>query len=240
MMNSRSSLLKSASDGNDELLLEALNAEKARRLTENKLQYFKPYPKQLAFFTAGASCRERLLMAANQSGKTLASAIEIACHATGRYPSWWPGKRFEKPTDGWVAGVSNEVVRDTLQKLLLGNPGEHGTGTIPKDSIIGIVTARGIGDLVDVIRVAHISGGTSTLTLKSFSAGREKFQGSTLDYVALDEEAPYDIYSEALTRTNATRGLVWSTFTPLQGVSEVVRRFLYEQSSDRALISHDH
>ena len=53
---------------------------------------------------------------------------------------------------------------------------------------------------VDIIRVAHASGGISTITLKSYSAGREKFQGSTLDYVALDEEAPIDIYSEALKR----------------------------------------
>ena len=176
-------------------------------------------------------------MAANQSGKTLASAIEVACHASGRYPSWWPGRRFDEATHGWVAGVSNEVVRDTIQKLLLGNTGEHGTGTIPKNALIDVITARGIADLVDIIRVAHASGGISTITLKSYSAGREKFQGSTLDYVALDEEAPIDIYSEALTRTNATRGLVWSTFTPLLGVSEVVRRFMYEQSEDRALVT---
>jgi phage terminase large subunit-like protein len=216
--------------------LQALNAEKTRRLTENKLAYYKPYPKQLAFFTAGATARERLLMAGNQSGKTLASAIEVACHATGRYPPWWNGRRFDKPTDGWVAGESNEVVRDSVQKLLLGRAGEHGTGTIPKDAIIEVIAARGIADLVDIIRVAHVSGGISTITLKTYSAGREKFQGSTLDYVALDEEAPYEIYSESLTRTNATRGLVWSTFTPLQGVSEVVRRFLYEKSEDRALV----
>jgi phage terminase large subunit-like protein len=175
-------------------------------------------------------------MAANQSGKTLASAIELACHATGKYPPWWPGRRFDKSTDGWVAGVSNEVVRDTIQRLLLGPTGEHGSGTIPKECLVDVITARGIADLVDIIRVSHASGGISTITLKSYSAGREKFQGSTLDYVALDEEAPIEIYSEALTRTNATRGLVWSTFTPLQGVSEVVRRFLYEESDDRALI----
>ncbi len=222
-------------------LLSRLQSERTRRLTEDKLSFFKPYPKQLAFFAAGATVRERLLMAANQSGKTLASAVEIASHATGRYPEWWPGKRFEKPTHGWVVAVSNEVMRDTMQTLLLGRPGEHGTGMIPKDAIIDVVGARGIADLVDVIRIGWgppgSSSGISTLTLKSAAAGREKFQGSTLDYVALDEESPWEIYSECLTRTNATRGLVFTTFTPLQGVSEVVRRFLYEKSDDRALIS---
>lgn len=176
-------------------------------------------------------------MAANQSGKTLASAIEVACHATGKYPAWWPGRRFEKPTNGWVAAVTGEVMRDTYQRLLLGAPGELGSGTLPKGSIVGTSTARGIADLTDVIRVKHISGGISTITLKSYSSGREKFQGATLDYVAMDEEPPYDIYAESLTRTNATKGIVFVTFTPLLGVSEVVRRFMYdEKSPDRALI----
>src|SRR5256885_4964431 len=48
-----------------------------------------------------------------------------------------------------------------------------------------------------------------------------------------DEEPPPEIYSEGLTRTNATGGIVTLTFTPLQGMSEVVRRFLHEPSPDR-------
>jgi phage terminase large subunit-like protein len=220
----------------DSALLETLNAEKTRRLTENRLAYFKPYPKQLAFFVAGETVRERLLMAANQSGKTYASAMEIAFHLTGRYPpGWWRGRRFDKAVNGWVAGVSNEVVRDTMQKLLLGIT--HGTGTIPKDALLDVVMARGIADLVDTVRVRHVSGDISTLALKSYQSGREKFQGSTLDFVALDEEPPADIYTESLTRTNATNGLVWVTFTPLLGVSEVVRRFMYDKSPDRTVVT---
>jgi hypothetical protein len=133
MTNSNGSLKPSV---NDELLLQALSAEKQRRLTEDKLKYFKPYPKQLAFFGCGATVRERLLMAANQSGKTLASAIEVACHATGRYPDWWTGKRFDKPTHGWVCGVSNEVLRDTIQGLLLGRPGATAAGRFPRTPLL--------------------------------------------------------------------------------------------------------
>jgi hypothetical protein len=40
--------------------------------------------------------RERLLMAANQVGKTLAGAAEAAFHLTGRYPDWWEGRRWER------------------------------------------------------------------------------------------------------------------------------------------------
>jgi phage terminase large subunit-like protein len=43
-----------------------------------------------------------------------------------------------------------------------------------------------------------------------------------------DEEPPADIYTEGLTRTNATAGIVWLTFTPLLGMSDVVRSFLEE------------
>ena len=166
-------------------LLSRFKSEKERRLTEDKLSFFSPYEKQLAFFTSGATCRERLLMAANQSGKTLASSFEIACHATSRYPSWWEGRRFDAPTHGWVVGVSNETLRDTMQILLLGRPGEHGTGMIPKDAIIDVIGARGIADLVDTIRVGWgppgSSKGISTITLKSAAAGREKFQGASLN-----------------------------------------------------------
>ena len=58
-------------------------------------------------------------------------------------------------------------------------------------------------------------------------------KGETLDYVWLDEEPPIDIYTEALTRTNVGANPVWLTFTPLQGVSTVVKRFLHEKSDDR-------
>ena len=47
------------------------------------------------------------------------------------------------------------------------------------------------------------------------------------------EEPPIDIYTEALTRTNVGANPVWMTFTPLLGVSSVVKRFLHEKSDDR-------
>jgi hypothetical protein len=53
----------------------------------------------------------------------------------------------------------------------------------------------------------------------------------------LDEECPIDIYYEVMTRTNIANGPVWSVFTPLLGVSELVRRFLYERSPSRSLVT---
>ena len=213
--------------------LQALTTEKTRRLTENKLAYYEAYPKQLDFHAADATHRERLLMAGNQLGKTLAGGFEAAIHATGRYPDWWKGKRFDKPIVGWACGVTGEVVRDTVQKVLVGRTGQEGTGAIPKDAIVELVSARGIPDLLDTIKVSHVSGDISVIGVKTYASGREKFQGETLSWVWLDEEPPADIYTEALTRTNVGANLVWMTFTPLQGVSTVVKRFLHEKSDDR-------
>lgn len=215
------------------MLLATLTAEKNRRLIEDRLRYYKPYTKQIEFHAAGTTARERLLMAGNQLGKTLAGGFEAAMHATGRYPEWWPGRRFDKPTIGWACGVTGEVVRDTVQRVLVGRTGETGTGAVPKDAIAELVAARGIPDLLDTIRVRHVSGGVSVIGLKTYASGREKFQGETLSWVWLDEECPADIYTEALTRTNVGNGPVWMTFTPLQGVSTVVKRFLHEKSGDR-------
>jgi hypothetical protein len=94
-----------------EAAITRLEAMKAQRAAENKLAYYRPYPKQVAFHAAGVRCRERLLIAANQSGKSLAGAMECAMHATGRYPDWWKGRRFDKPTIGWGAGTTNETTR---------------------------------------------------------------------------------------------------------------------------------
>jgi Terminase large subunit, T4likevirus-type, N-terminal len=140
--------------------LATLEAEKELRHTTNRLAYYKPYPKQLSWHNAGARHRERLMCAGNQLGKTLAGGFEAAMHASGRYPDWFQGRRFDGPTVGWACGVSGEVLRDTVQRVLLGRAGAIGTGTIPKDAILETVTARGIADLVGTIKVQHVSGGS--------------------------------------------------------------------------------
>lgn len=212
---------------------ERLEAELSLRLSRKKLFRYRPYSKQREFHANGLTHRERLLMAGNQLGKTIAGSMEAGMHATGLYPDDWPGRRFTKATSGWASGVTGLATRDVVQKTLLGRFGEFGTGSIPHAQIVGTTPARGVAEAVDIIRVKHVSGGVSEIGLKSYEQGREKWQGPTLDWVWFDEEPPEDIYTEGLTRTNATGGLVWMTFTPLLGMSEVVKRFLVEKSADR-------
>lgn len=215
-----------------------LTVEDARafrlELEKRRLELYRPYLKQQVFHKAGAQYRERLLRAGNQMGKTLAAAAEIAFHATGKYPSWWEGRKFATAPVIWAGGITGEVTRDTIQKLLIGDEATPGGGFIPTVDIVQTTPSRGVSGLTDTIFVRHTSGSITRLRLKYYEQGREKWQGDTVHVVWFDEEPPLDLYLEGLTRTNATRGMVFLTFTPLKGVSDVVRRFLHESSPDRS------
>lgn len=168
-------------------------------------------------------------MAGNQLGKTIAGSREWAMHLTGKYPDWWKGRRFDDPVRLWAAGESRIATRDTVQKLLVGEPEkeeEWGTGAIPGDDILTTSRSTGVPNALDSVTVKHVNGGSSTLLFKAYEQGREKWQGDTLHGVWFDEEPPLDIYTEGLTRTNATGGIVILTFTPIKGLSEVVRMYL--------------
>jgi phage terminase large subunit-like protein len=177
------------------------------------------------------------LMAGNQVGKTLAGGAEWAIHLTGRYPDWWEGKVFNKPVLFWAAGVTSESTRDNPQRVLIGPPPQtelYGTGMVPKDALVGTTKAQGVPDLLDSAVIRHggggdVQAGESILWFKSYEKGREKWQGPTLDGVWFDEEPEMDIYSEGRTRTQATGIFTIVTFTPLLGMSDVVRRFLIEK-----------
>lgn len=199
-----------------------------------KLQNYVPTPKQYEFHAAEKEARQILLMAGNQTGKTYSAAMAVAYHLTGRYPDWWPGRRFNKPTQWWAFGVTGEQTRDNAQRLLLGTGRDWGTGTIPADALIGLpIFARGsVADLVDYVSVKNVSGGTSILWFKFASKEREKVQGPTLDGVWGDEEMPIDFYLESLTRLNLRRGLFLMTFTPLKGMTTLVKKFLQPDEDD--------
>jgi phage terminase large subunit-like protein len=209
-----------------------------RRKRTNRLRLYKPYAKQLEFHACDK--RERLFMAGNQLGKTLAGAAECAMHLTGRYPDWWAGHRFPKPIVALAGSDSYELTRDGVQRLLIGPPAseeEWGTGFIPADAIVTRTRRMGVSNALDSVTVRHVSGGTSTLLFKAYEQGRAKWQANTVDYVWFDEEPPEDVYFEGITRTNATRGLIAVTFTPLMGMSSVVARYMLEESPDRAVIT---
>ena len=213
--------------------LEKLEQLAQKELDRRKIEFYKPYPKQMEFHTAGGrlDIRERLMVAGNQQGKTMSAGNETSYHATGKYPSWWKGRRFTKAVKWWVSAPTGQLCRDNPQRILLGRPEDPwGTGSIPSADIVGYKRASGnVPDLLETIHVKHVSGGTSSIGIKSYDQGRIRWQGETLDGVWFDEEPPIEIYSEGLTRTSATKGIVYITFTPLLGMSSVVLRFLKEK-----------
>lgn len=190
-----------------------------------KIDFFTPYPKQQEFFDLGAMVRERMLRAGNQIGKSEAGAVEMAYHLTGEYPDDWMGHRFTKPVEAWACGESSLMVRDIQQLKLFGKPGvpdELGTGFVPREAISGPPSlARGVTDAFDTVHVTHktngVADGLSTLHFKSYEQGRLKFQGAPVDVIWLDEEPDMDIYLECVARTLHTRGILYTTFTPLKG-----------------------
>lgn len=224
-------------------ILATLEAANARR-RERRIDFFKPYPKQQQFLDLGATKRERLLLAGNQNGKTETGAYETALHLTGQYPKGWKGRRFKKPVRAWAAGESSLLVRDVQQKKLCGPPGvpaEQGTGMIPSACLMDTSLARGVTDAYDTIHVqwhnaAGKPDGMSSLTFKSYEQGRTKFQGEPVDWIWCDEEPPEDVYSECLTRTTATGGIIIITFTPLKGLTPICMRFLNEKLPTREVV----
>jgi phage terminase large subunit-like protein len=198
----------------------------------NRLAAYAPYAKQREFHAAGSQYRERLFMAGNQLGKTYSGAYEMAMHLTGRYPDWWTGKRYPYAIRAMCGSESGELTRKGVQRLLLGPPeirSEWGTGAIPFDALRDTSMKQGVPDAVASAVVRHVSGEDSVIQFNSYDQGRTKWQADTVHEVWFDEEPPMPIYTEGLTRTNATGGGVFVTFTPLLGMSDVVKRFLLDK-----------
>lgn len=219
------------------LLLE----EKARRVKYNKLEFTFPetgkfarshYPKQLEFFAATKDFKQVAMVAANRSGKSYAAAYMMAVHLTGRYPDWWEGRKFNRPINAWSIGVSNTQTKQVNQKLLCGEFTDLGSGLVPRDCLGKRVNRPGITEAIETIKVKHYTDGVfdgwSTLGFKAYEMERKEFQGYELDVAWLDEEPPVgkaNIYTEVLTRMATTEGLIYCTFTPLFGISDVVQTF---------------
>jgi phage terminase large subunit-like protein len=232
-------------DGVDLAEIEEALLDLLRHRDENRLDYWRPYPKQRDFIAMGAIRDERLLMAPNQAGKSACGAYEMSLHLTGLYPADWPGRRWRRPTNWWAAGVSGEAVRDIQQTMLCGDPmrqDAYGTGFIPRHCLKDHTLARaGVAGLYDTVAVQHHTDGKpdglSRVQFKAYTQGQMRFQGRTLDGVWWDEE-PEDmgIYTEGNARWTATGGMSFMTFTPWHGRTAIVRRFMDESNEHRGFV----
>lgn len=228
----------------EELELIALLEEDANYRAGRKIDTYFPdtgplrrelYPKHLEFFKAGRDFTMRLMSKGNRVGGTEGFGCEFTYHLTGEYPDWWEGRRFDDPIVAWAAGDTNPKTKEIIQAKLFGTDdyrleNKMGTGIIPRDSIQGIVPRAGVPGAIDLARIAHVSGGTSTVALKSFEQGLESFQGNEVHVIWLDEQAPIDILTECAVRITPTPwfggGLVAWTVTPEEGLTDAIMEFM--------------
>ena len=193
-----------------------------------KIQAIVPLGVQpvIDFSVPQTACYEIGGVVHHNSGKTIAGSIECSFHATGLYPKWWPGKRFDTPTLIWACNQSSTKTRDINQLELLGKTGEHGTGMVPAAYLLNTKPKPSVPDGIEIAYVRHVSGGKSVIKFLSYEQGRKNFQGDAVHVIWLDEEVPADIYTECVLRTMTTGGVVMCTYTPILGMTEVTMGFL--------------
>ena len=175
----------------------------------------KRHKKQIAFHKCGK--RNRWVFGGNRSGKTECGAVECLWLLRGIHPY----RKNRRDVFGWAVSLSTQVQRDVAQAKIL--------SYLPKSWIAEITMLSGrkdspAGGVIDQIKIRNVFGGISTLGFKSCDQGREKFQGSSLDFVWFDEEPPRDIYEECLMRVMDKRGDIFGTMTPLKG-----KTFIYSE-----------
>lgn len=194
--------------------IKIIEQEEKRRKGDDRLAKYNAgevvHQKQLAFHKCQK--KNRWVFGGNRSGKTECGAVEAVYMARGVHP-------FRQNKDnvfGWVVSLSQQVQRDVAQAKVLSyiNPSWIEDVTMlsgKKDSLkYGVI---------DQIRIKNVFGGTSVIGFKSCDQGREKFQGSSLDFVWFDEEPPEDIYQECRMRVLDKCGDIFGTMTPLKGLT---------------------
>lgn len=166
--------------------------------------------------------------------------MEVAIHATGLYPDWWEGHRFTKKTDIMVGSKTNEAGRDICQKELFGDPDtpdSFGTGTVPKHLIGESSRKPGVPNAFSSVLVKHISGGWSKISFRAYEQGPEKHMGIRIDFGWEDEEPPHDIHSQYVRATLSTGGKLILTFTPENGITQVVHHFMNDIQPGEAMMT---
>ena len=200
------------------------------------------YPKHIDFMNKGKQFRQRAFVAGNRVAKSYTGALELTFHMTGRYPDDWQGRRFNRPISAWSASVTADMLKSSVQEwLFVSNKEETGTGLVPFEDIkndngdVMIWMMPGVPNCVGSFLCRHYTDGVfdgfSKCEFKTYAQGWASFQGAKRDLIWLDEDpACGKLYSECLmrlaSRPGEEPGILICTFTPTQGLSEVVVSFM--------------
>lgn len=214
-----------SNDPSPELLLArrelALARREAELLRSNALAFYSPHPKQEAFHFA-ANFHRRYARTGNRFGKSEMGAAEDVAFALGFRP-WYPEGDPRRtigipshPTKGLI------ITTDWDKSTAVFTSEEDGVNKgklmkyIPASCFLG--SSRNHSGAIDVIRVRHISGGTSIIrldTVKSFKQNPLGQESEAWDWIHIDEPIPEAMWKAVSRGLVDRRGKAWFTCTPL-------------------------
>jgi phage terminase large subunit-like protein len=191
----------------------------------------KNYKKHTLFMGMGKLYRERAFIAPNRVGKSYTGGFEVTAHVTKDYPEWWEGKVFpkHKQLEILVVGKTNNSLIQTTQKLLVGTTFDVGSGMIPKELILAdkITKKPNCPGGIQDVYVKDKYGCINHIQFMSSDVEDSVIMGRELDFIWFDEEClNSDLYDEAIMRTMTTGGCVITTFTPMDGLTKAIIRFM--------------
>lgn len=179
--------------------------------------------KQLEFHKSKK--RNRWVFGGNRTGKTECGAVETIWLSLGIHPY----RHNHTQTECWVVSLSTRVQTEVAQAKIL--------KYLPKSVVTDIVMQEGKKDspstgVIKCISIKNVFGNISKIWFKSCEEGRDKFQGTSLDFVWFDEEPPEDIYKECKMRVLDKCGDIFGTMTPLKGFTYIYDEIYLNSKQD--------
>lgn len=203
-----------------EAILEALED---KRKKENYVKYWAAQPQQAPHFKEFTKDLKIFgILGGNRSGKTEEGVfIDVAWALGKKYFEGEPAYEYvkdlpipEPPNNVWIVGLDYGLLKNVIWNEKL-RQGRNHPPLLPRDTDV-------VKRVVDGEFQVYFSNG-SIITGKSADAGRDKFQGASVDLVHIDEECEADVFDECYQRTADCAGKLLLTLTPLTDVASGVK-----------------
>lgn len=216
--------------------LAVFNALAKKRRDEQFIKYWEPQEQQARHFPQFTKEVKIFgILGGNRSGKTEEGVFIDVAWALGKdyfqgEPAWEYVKDLPippPPNNIWIVGLDYGVLKNVIWSEKL-RQGRGHPPLLPRDPKV-------VSRVVDGDFQIYFANG-SIITGKSADAGREKFQGASVDLVHIDEECEEDVFDECYQRTADCAGKLLLTLTPLVDISSGVRTpwvfDLFDESKD--------
>ncbi|MBD3300323.1 MAG: hypothetical protein GF347_03145 [Candidatus Moranbacteria bacterium] len=156
--------------------------------------------------------RIKCMFTGNRVGKSYHMSREICMLAIGEHPVYSEkyGGHIPVPCRLWVSSLDFAGVRDITMPLILGG--------LPQSMIADVRIAD---------RIVKLTNG-SIIGFKSNDSGWQKYQGTSMHAIWLDEEHDFEVFNECKMRLIDTDGIMLISATPTKGMTWMFTE-LYEQ-----------